>query len=343
MNKLPIALRPRATGRITLADVAREAGVSQITASRALRADRNVAADLVERVRAAAALLAYVPDLAAQSLASSRSRNVVVLVPLLSNRVFGDLLEAVQDSLLKEGYQTLFGVTHYQPKEEERLLRSYLALRPAGLVLSGSEHTAAARILLRDSALPCVQVMETTVSDGGYAVGFSQEAAGRCITEHLLESGRRRIAFCGAQLDPRVLQRAAGYREALRLAGVHDPALELMDPRPSSIAMGAEMLEYLLREQPGLDAVFFCNDDLAQGALLAALRLGLRVPQQIAVAGFNDLEGSDQMLPSLTTVRTPRAAIGRAAAALLLAVLRGEAPAEHCVDLGFELVKREST
>jgi LacI family gluconate utilization system Gnt-I transcriptional repressor len=267
----------------------------------------------------------------------------VVLVPLLSNRVFGDLLEAIQDSLLKAGYQTLFGVTHYQPLEEERLLRSYLAMRPAALVLSGSDHTAASRKLLHDSALPCVQVMETTASEGGYAVGFSQQAAGRCVTEHLLQGGRRRIAFCGAQLDPRVLQRAAGYRDALKAAGVHDPALELMDPRPSSFALGAEMLERLLRDHPGLDAVFFCNDDLAQGALLAALRLGIKVPQQVAVAGFNDLEGSAQMLPALTTVRTPRAAIGSTAAALLLAVLRGEHPAEHQVDLGFELVRRDST
>jgi LacI family transcriptional regulator, gluconate utilization system Gnt-I transcriptional repressor len=343
MTNPPRIVRPRATGRVTVADVAREAGVSPITVSRALRGDRNVAIDLVERVRQAATALAYVPDPAAQSLASSRSRNVVVLVPLLSNRVFGDLVEAIQDSLLQRGYQTLFGVTHYDPLEEERLLRSYMPLRPAGLVLTGSDHTEGSRILLRGSDVPCVHVMETTPVNGGYSVGFSQFDAGCCVTDHLIMTGRRRIAFGGAQLDPRVMQRAAGYRSRLQDAGLYDASLEMLDPRPSSIALGAEMLDRLMRMEPAVDAVFFCNDDLAQGALLGALRSGVKVPQQVAIAGFNDLEGSDQMLPSLTSVRTPRAQIGRRAAELMLDVLAGVQPPTHCVDLGFELIRRQST
>jgi LacI family gluconate utilization system Gnt-I transcriptional repressor len=103
------------------------------------------------------------------------------------------------------------------------------------------------------------------------------------------------------------------------------------------------MFEQIIGQQPAVDAVFFCNDDLAQGALLAALRLGIAVPQRVAVAGFNDLTGSDQMLPPLTTVRTPRAEIGNAAAAMLLALMRGESVASPCVDLGYELVVRGST
>jgi len=92
-----------------------------------------------------------------------------------------------------------------------------------------------------------------------------------------------------------------------------------------------------------VDAIFFCNDDLAQGALLAALRLGVQVPQRIAIAGFNDLTGSDQMLPSLTTVRTPRGEVGAAAARMLLALMRGESVPEPAVDVGYRLIVREST
>jgi LacI family gluconate utilization system Gnt-I transcriptional repressor len=103
------------------------------------------------------------------------------------------------------------------------------------------------------------------------------------------------------------------------------------------------MFERIIREQPDVDAVFFCNDDLAQGALLAALRLGVAVPGRVAVAGFNDLTGSDQMLPALTTVRTPRAEIGHAAARMLLSLMNGDAVASPCVDLGYELVVRAST
>jgi LacI family transcriptional regulator, gluconate utilization system Gnt-I transcriptional repressor len=129
----------------------------------------------------------------------------------------------------------------------------------------------------------------------------------------------------------------------MREAGLYAPTLEWLNPAPSSIGLGGVMFEQIMGQVPPVDAVFFCNDDLAQGALLAALRLGIPVPQRVAVAGFNDLTGSDQMLPPLTTVRTPRAEIGTAAAEMLVALMRGEAVPSPCVHLGFELVVRGST
>ncbi|CAM3389885.1 LacI family DNA-binding transcriptional regulator [Polaromonas hydrogenivorans] len=339
----PARLRPRATGRVTLTDVAQAAGVSPITVSRALRGERAVDPALVERVRAAARTLGYVPDPAARALASQRSSHVAVLIPMLSNALFVDLLEAVQRSLRPAGYQTLMGVTHYDADEEELLLREQLLQRPAGLVVTGLERSDAARALIAQSGVPCVHVMEMSSAPGVYSVGFSQADAGTEMTRHLLARGRRRIAFVAAQLDPRTLQRLEGWRRELLAAGLHDPKLEWLDPAPSSIALGARMFERIIGEQPDVDAVFFCNDDLAQGALLAALRLGVAVPGRVAVAGFNDLTGSDQMLPPLTTVRTPRSEIGHAAARMLLALMNGETVASPCVDLGYELVVRAST
>jgi LacI family gluconate utilization system Gnt-I transcriptional repressor len=139
------------------------------------------------------------------------------------------------------------------------------------------------------------------------------------------------------------LQRRQGWRSALQTAGLSTQGLEWLNPAPSSLALGGQMLAQIVAERPDVDAIFFCNDDLAQGALLAALRLGLAVPQRLAMVGFNDLTGSDQMLPPLTTVRTPRAAIGTQAARMLLALMRGETPASPAVDLGFELVVRGSS
>lgn len=337
--------RRRATGRVTLQDVALAAGVSPITASRALRGERSVAAELVERVTAAVAQLGYVPDPAARALASSRSNQVVVLIPLLSNALFVDLLDAAQRTLLAAGYQSLIGVTHYHPEEEEALLRTYLMNRPAGLLVTGFDRTDAARALIQGSGIPCVHVMENRPASGEdeaepYSVGFSQQAAGHAMTAELLRRGYRRIAFAAAQLDPRTLQRAQGYRAALGAA--HDPRLEFMDAAPSSFALGAKLLDRVLREAPDADAVFFNNDDLAQGALLQALRLGLQVPQRLAVVGFNDLTGGDQMLPPLSTVRTPRGEIGLHAAQMLVALMHGEEVPERRVDLGFELVMRAS-
>lgn len=335
--------RRRSSGRITLSDVARTAGVSPITASRALRGERGVAHDLVQRVKDAAQQLGYVPDPAARALASQRSVQVPVLVPLLSNALFVDVLESVHRTLFPQGYQALIGVTHYDPQEEEQLLRTYLAHRPAGLLVTGFDRTEAARHLIAASGVPCVHLMEMTSAPGVFCVGFSQQDAGHSMTAHLLARGYRKIAFVAAQLDPRTMQRAEGYRRCLRDAGRYDPKLELLSPQPSSMRLGGELLEELLRTRPGVDAVFFCNDDLAQGGLLAAQRLGISVPGQVAIAGFNDLAGSDQMLPPLTTVRTPRSAVGEASAHMLLSLMRGEQPAQHSVDLGFELTVRQST
>ena len=334
--------RSRATGRITLADVAKAANVSPITVSRALRGERGVASELVQRVQAAAKKLGYVPDPAARALASARSSHVVVLIPLLSNNLFVDLLDAVQRTLLPHGYQTLIGVTHYSPDEEEQLLQSYMAHRPAGLLVTGFDRSESSRALIRAAAVPCVHLMETTPAEGVYCVGFSQVDAGYAITQHLVDQGHRRIAFVAAQLDPRVMQRAEGYRRCLRGAGLYDARLEFLNPQRSSIALGGVMLQELRQTRPDVDAVFFCNDDLAQGGLLAALRLGLKVPQDLAVAGFNDLNGSDQMMPPLTTVRTPRSEIGARAAQMLIALMRGEEVPQHSLNLGFELVVRES-
>lgn len=340
MSSNPAPKRRRATGRVTLQEVALAAGVSPITASRALRRERGVAAELVERVRVAVEQLGYVPDPAARALASARSHQVVVLIPLLSNALFVDLLDAVQRTLAAAGYQSLIGVTHYHPEEEEALLRTYLMNRPAGLLVTGFDRTDAARALIEGSGIPCVHVMENRGEPGLYSVGFSQQAAGRAMTSALVARGYRRIAFAAAQLDPRTLQRLQGYREALGAA--HSPALEFMDAEPSSFALGARLLARVLAEAPDADAIFFNNDDLAQGALLEALRRGIEVPGRLAVVGFNDLTGGDQMLPPLSTVRTPRGEIGLRAGEMLVALMRGETVPEPCLDLGFELVMRSS-
>lgn len=342
MNK-PHPPRGRGSGRLTLDDVARLAGVSAITASRALRGTRAVDPALVERVQNAARQLNYVPDPAARALASSRSAQVAVLIPLLTNALFVELLEAVQRKLLQAGYQTLIGVTQYDPEQEEELLRSYLAYRPAGLLVTGFDRSRTTRRLIEESGVPCVHMMETSAASDTYSVGLSQQEAARVLIQHLVDSGRKRIAYIAGQLDDRVMQRKRGYQQALEQAGLYDSRLEFLDPTPTSMALGAQQFEQVLAQHPDVDAMFFCNDDLAQGALMCALRRQIAVPQRVAVVGFNDLAGSDQMLPPLTTVRTPRAAIGDAAAAMLLALMRDEVVVQPALDLGFELVVRESS
>jgi LacI family transcriptional regulator, gluconate utilization system Gnt-I transcriptional repressor len=332
----------RGTGRVTLQDVAAAANVSAITVSRALRAHANVTPVLAARINAIAEQLGYVPDPAARALASHRSAVVAVLVPSLSNSVFVDLLESVHEVLMPAGFDVLIGNTHYQRDHEERLLKSYLAHRPAGIMVTGFDRTEAARRVVSSSGVPVVHMMEITKAPDVYSVGLSQEDAARHLINYLLQKGHRKIGFVAAQLDPRTMQRAEGYRAALQLAGHYDAARELLHPERSSIGMGAALIRQMLQNRPEIDAVFMCNDDLAQGALAELLRMGVAVPSQLAVVGFNDLAGAGYTVPRLTTIRTDRSRIGREAAHMLLALIRGERVASPMVDVGFELMCRES-
>ncbi|MFY1663649.1 LacI family DNA-binding transcriptional regulator [Pseudomonas sp. Pseu.R1] len=332
----------RSTGRPTLNEVAKLAAVSPITASRALRGVATVAPDLVEKVQAAAQSLGYVANPAARALASSQSQSVVVLVPSLSNQLFIETLEAIQNVLRPRGLEVVIGNYHYSPVEEENLLRSHLANRPRGILLTGFDRSQASQQLLAASGVPCVHMMELDPGRAEPCVGFSQQQAGAAAAQHLLNRGRRRLAYVSAQLDPRVIQRGAGFRSALEAEGLYDEALQMATPLPSSIGLGGEMFARLLDEHPDVDGIFFCNDDLAQGATLEALRRGIKIPEQVSLIGFNDLPGSAHMVPRLTSIRTPREQVGRRAAQLLLGLLDGNVQQAQ-VDLGFELVVREST
>ncbi|WP_163029986.1 LacI family DNA-binding transcriptional regulator, partial [Pseudomonas viridiflava] len=154
-----IRIGSRSTGRPTLNEVARLAAVSPITASRALRGVTTVAPELVEKVRAAAQSLGYVANPAARALASSCSQTVVVLVPSLSNQLFIETLEAIQDVLRPRGLDVVIGNYHYSPEEEEKLLRNHLVNRPRGILLTGFDRTPASHQMLEASRIPCVHMM----------------------------------------------------------------------------------------------------------------------------------------------------------------------------------------
>lgn len=334
--------KSRASGRVTLSDVARLAGVAPMTASRAINQPELVSSLLRQRVEQAVQELGYVPNRAARALASAQSNVIVVLVPSLSNTVFTAVLQGIQDVLDADNYQVLIGNTRYSDAEEEKLLNIYMQSNPDGILLCGLTHSPRVQQLLATSKVPVVSMMDLSDDPAQLCVGFSQLDAGETMTRYLIDKGRRRIGFMGAQLDERTMKRREGYRKAMADAGLADPALELMVPDPSTIALGAELLGRMLAKVPDCDAIFCCNDDLAHGAVYQCQRRGIAVPERLAICGFNDLPASAWMKPSLTTVGTPRYRIGYEAATMLRAAIRGEVPAQTHLDLGFTLMARES-
>lgn len=335
-------VRASSTGRVTLDDIALRVGTSSITVSRAFRKPDLVSEDLRANIFKIANELGYVRNRAASALASSKSMNIAVIVPSLGNSVFVDTINGVERILRARGYQMLLGVSNYSSDEEDALVRAYMAFDPDGIILTGVNYRDAVRRMVERARIPVVHMMELSNLPGLYSVGFSQEAAAETMTSHLLTQGRKRIAFVASQLDSRTLARNRGYRDTLIAAGLYDSRRELLVPEPSSIGLGGVLLERMIEQAPDCDAIFFCNDDLAQGALFACQRLGIPVPGQLAIAGFNDLPASAHMVPSLTTVATPRFEIGVKSAQMLVGLIEGQKPARPSIDVGFELKPRQS-
>ncbi|WP_454683656.1 HTH-type transcriptional regulator GntR [Ancylobacter moscoviensis] len=335
--------RRRNGGRPTIADVAKRAGVSSITVSRALRDPERVSPQLRQQIEEAVRALDYVPDQHARALASARTDVVGVIIPSLTNNVFADVLRGIYDGLAQTSHQVQLGNSRYSPIEEERLLATFLSQRPAALIVAGIDQTARSRELLENAGCPVVQIMELGEGPVDMMVGFSHRAAGHLVTSHLVEAGYRRIGFLGARMDPRTQRRLEGYRAALMEAGLYDPDRVTATPTPSSVTLGRDLLRDLLARMPDTDAVFCINDDLALGALFECQSAALAVPDTIGIAGFNDLEMMAAAWPALTSVRTPRYEIGSRAVQMARAAIAGRRPAERVVDVGVELQVRAST
>ncbi|WP_457580970.1 HTH-type transcriptional regulator GntR [Ensifer canadensis] len=333
----------RSSGRPTIADVAKLAGVAAITVSRALRDPSLVSAELRAEIDTAVLQLGYAPDPNARALASSRADVIGVLVPSLTNIVFADIVRGIYDGLGDGPLQIQMGNTHYSPREEERLVRMFLSQRPSALIVSGIDQTETTRKLLESADCPIVQIMEHGEDPVDMLVGFSHFEGGKTATNHLIQAGCRRIGFIGARMDPRSQRRLAGYRWALEAAQLFDPKLVTTTLTPSRVSLGGQLLADALAKAADLDAVFCNNDDLAMGVLFECQRAGIAVPHRMAICGFNDLDMMRVAYPSLTSIRTPRYEIGLRSVQMVLDRLSGHPIASPIVDLGFELQIREST
>lgn len=332
--------------KVTLKDIANAAGVSEMTASRALRNQNDVAKKTVERVKEAAERLGYLPNQAASMLASRVSKIIPLIVPSLNNTVFLDVIDGAQDVINSAGYQMMLGNLKYSMESETQTLTSLMSWSPAAVIVAGTEHADTTYKLLSNAQCPVIEIMDLTDSPIDICVGFSQVDAGREMGEYLLKQGYRRIAYVGNQLekDKRAMKRYSGLEQAIHQSGLNDveDALQISIPDHYGSKAGARILEVIVNEHPDIDCIYFSNDDLAVGALLNAARLGISVPGQIAIAGFNGLETGQIMTPRLTTSLTPRYEIGQRAAQIALDCIAGNKPETAIVDLGCSLVRGDS-
>jgi LacI family transcriptional regulator, gluconate utilization system Gnt-I transcriptional repressor len=334
----------RSHGGITLAEVARLAGVSPITASRALNTPEQVSAGALQKVRDAVQLTGYVPNLLAGGLASSRSRLVAAVVPAIGGgTVFMEMVQSLTEALAGAGYQLMLGQSGYAQSREDALLDAIVGRRPDGIVLTGVMHSAQGRRRLQAAGIPVVETWDLTPTPIDMLVGFSHERVGTAVAEYLLAKGRRRLALMSGD-DERAIRRTAAFVAG---AGNHLPAGAATMPivaasAPSTVGSGRRALAKLLAGHPDIDAICCGSDVMAAGAIIEAQARGLRVPADLAVIGFGDLGFSADLHPALTTVRIDGTAIGRQAASFIVERAAGRVVAERVVDIGFSIVERAS-
>jgi LacI family gluconate utilization system Gnt-I transcriptional repressor len=329
--------------RPQLSDVAKAAGVSVVTVSRAMNAPAIVSSKTRRKIEKAILDTGYVPDLVARSMAQQRTRIVAGFVPTLLDSIFASSIQGLSDAISRDGLQLLLGNTNYDMLDEERLVLAMMGRRPDAVVLTGLSHTNKLRRLLRGAGVPVVEIWSVGASPIDLAVGMINRDAGRAITTHMIARGRRRIGYVSrpTQGNDRARDRRQGYLDALADAGLPS-AEEWRWETETTIDAGAEAVERLALAHD-LDALVFSGDNTATGALLACMARGIAVPQRLAIGGFGDLPIATMLPGGLTTIRIDAYGIGRKAGELIVAALAGQRPRRRSIAISFELVVRGST
>jgi DNA-binding LacI/PurR family transcriptional regulator len=304
----------RRASRVTLRDVAEAAGVSTATVSHALQGNGTVSMETAARVRIVAAEIGYRPHRIASNLRRQRTSTIGVIIPLLSNPFIGELVEALYDQCRARGYTVLCGTTKYQAESEAHYIDLFLGHPCDGIIVAGPPDSleeiirAGVPAVLVDCHMPTdfvrVPVVEVEDMHGMYSA-----------VAHLQRLGHRRIALVYGPLDQ---LRQEGYRRALADAGIpYDDEL-VADAGDLQFESAAAVCEQMLTARPDVTAVAATTDVLAFGVLQAARRAGRRVPDDLAVVGFDDIPLAAAADPPLTTIAQPIDEIATHAVDLLL-------------------------
>ncbi len=340
----------------TIEDVAHLAGVSRMTVSRVLSHPQLVRPGTAQRVRQAIDQLHYVPNLSARDLVVRSSDLVGIIVSSVEVWLFVDTYRGLVDSLATQGLQVMLAEAGYTHDREEAILRTFIARRPAGIVLMGTHHSPVVVDMLRQARIPVVETWDLADQPIDRVIGFSNEESGAQVARHLVEQGCRQLALVTNDF-PRNRKRANGFRRALKELDqpepfeVRMPSLALRDV----IGYGRSALRATLELSPDVDGLFFMSDNPAIGAMLEAQRLGIKVPERLAIVGHGDIPMAAQLGLSLSSIAVPGYAMGYLAGLSILhdaghdittiPLPEGVPPLAdpHRMDLGSRLQAREST
>lgn len=326
---------------VTMAEIGRLAGVSQVTVSRALSSPGKVSPDTLKRIQDAIARTGYVPNAVAGALASNKSNLIGALVPSVTNIVYSSMLHAFSDIMWQHGYQIMLSETGFDPDREERAIAAHLSRRPDAILLTGVHHSANARRMLHNADIPVVEIWDISDTPIDCCVGFSHTEAGQAAADFAVDAGYQHAATITAG-DERAVRRRDAFatRYAKRLGGV---AQQIDFTASATLGLGREALSRLIEQGLTPGTVLFCSSDqFAHGVLIEAAARGLSVPGDVAVIGFGDQDFAGHTNPALTSIRIDRQTLGQAAANALVARFVDGPKLSPVHNVGFEVIRRGS-
>jgi LacI family transcriptional regulator/LacI family repressor for deo operon, udp, cdd, tsx, nupC, and nupG len=327
--------------RVTIKDIARVAGVSHTTVSRALKGNRAISSETTERIQQLARQMGYEPSAVAQSLLARRTQTIGMVVTTIADPFIVQVVEGVERVAQKAGYSIFLSTSHNNPEQEVAVVETFQRRRVDAIIVTSSRVGSLYSSQLDQIQVPIVLINNQEEGEYLRSVAVDDLQGARLAVEHLLALGHRRIGYIGAGDRPKSnSRRCAGYRAALGQAGLpFEPKLVFNSASDGDLERGQSGLVSLLAN--GATAIFCYNDMTALGLLLACHEQRRAIPQELSLVGFDDIEPALYTTPALTTVRQPRLKLGQLAMKMALALLDDQPVQDQL--LPCELVVRQST
>jgi len=324
----------------TLEDVARAAKVSTATISRSINEPDKVAKDTRQRIEKAIEHLGYTPNFGGRVLASNRSNIVGAVIPTMANAMFASGLQVFQEVLSQSSYNLLVASSGYNTETELQQIKSLVAQGADGLLLIGSTRPDDTTRFLKLRNIPYVIAWCYQNDSSRHFAGFNNTKAAAQIARAVLSKGHRQIAMIAghATQNDRSANRITGVTETI-VAQKNATLLSVVET-DYTLDSGGDAFETIMNSHKLPSAVICGNDVLAAGAIVRARKLGIEIPREVSVTGFDDISLATVVSPALTTVRVPQLEMGRSAATLMLELLSNKNPKSR--ELQTEIVYRES-
>jgi len=331
----------RSKNVITMQSVAKAAGVSPMTVSNAFRYPERVLEETRLRVFQIAAELGYVPNHSAGILSSGQSRVIGAVIPSMKNSSFYKYVRGMQDHAGERGYELILKLAETR-QDETAAIQTFIGLRVAGISLVGNQHSVEAIDLIRKTETP---VVEGWVTDNvlDMAVGYSMTDATCAMALLLIERGCQRIGFVGygGTSARRYSDRLPAFQATMAEAGLEHHRVCFID-EADGFGAGPKALDALRLIDPEVDGVICPTDIVAAGVIFECTRLGWRVPERLAVTGWGDYEIASEITPGLSTIQPNAYEMGAKSMEMILDRVSGIKAYEPVLDIGYDVVKRES-